>query len=791
MEKKYCAKHTSLLCLQIVTSNKEKSKPSLHYVCSDKKCDFSMPSNEPFHDCPKHPGRRVLLKKYVTVDDKQILRFQCSLGRANEIWCGLFPGDRVKFNYYKEKGSNPGSVQDKMSEVKVIESDLSERKNNGAGIILLNSNEAPKADTFMKTIQSHGQYYNGRMNAEKLTTIRKVTNDALMSLHNQLELCPKAEDFCSEPEGLKHSLMSHQKQAIAWMRWREKQMPSGGILADDMGLGKTLTVIALVLKDLQKRQKKETKTYSPTLVVCPASVVHQWNTEINNHVVPKNRPSVIIYHGASRERQIDILSQADIVLTTYSLVGRCSSDTKSQGNLSDIEWRRIVLDEGHVIRNYKTESAKGVCNLTAKYRWILTGTPIQNNLVDMYSLLKFLRFSPFDEYELWKRQVQNYGTKRLNVIVKAILLRRTKQQTDNNGQPLVNLPEKTIKIHKLTLSERERKIYDHIFQKSKSSLMDYLGIREQRELDANMKSKTKLEKSAEKENLAADMKLPSELPDTKKEVINTTQFSSRQAGTQILTLLLRLRQSCCHGNLLSNKLEENPSEDVELDIVAQMQHLSVKDQKKTDDNFVSSNGIPTMSERSSKIDALMNHIEDIRRKNERCVVVSQWTSMLLIVEQHLKKDQIKYATINGSVPPKERSVIVDLFNAERGAEVLLLSLQAGGVGLNLIGANHLFLMDIHWNPALEAQAADRIYRVGQKRNVFIHRFFCENTVEERISRLQEQKKKLAENVLSGTKTVSQKLTMRDLRMLFGLSEGEMPRIPLLSNQQNQTALKAQ
>lgn len=277
--------------------------------------------------------------------------------------------------------------------------------------------------------------------------------------------------------------------------------------------------------------------------------------------------------------------------------------------------------------------------------------------------------------------------------------------------------------------------------------MDYLGIREQKELDASMKSKGKLEKNDEKENVEASSKLSISIPDVRKPAVDA-QFSTRRAGTQILTLLLRLRQSCCHGNLLSKNLEENPSEGVELDIISQMQQLSVKDDKK-DENIISSTNIPKIMERSSKIDALMEHLVDIRRKNERCVVVSQWTSMLSIVEQHLKRDKIKYATINGSVPPKERSIIVDLFNAERGADVLLLSLQAGGVGLNLIGANHLFLMDIHWNPALEAQAADRIYRVGQKKNVFIHRFFCENTVEERIARLQEQKKKLAENVLSG------------------------------------------
>ncbi|CAH2218657.1 transcription termination factor 2 isoform X1 [Pelobates cultripes] len=151
------------------------------------------------------------------------------------------------------------------------------------------------------------------------------------------------------------------------------------------------------------------------------------------------------------------------------------------------------------------------------------------------------------------------------------------------------------------------------------------------------------------------------------------------------------------------------------------------------------------------------------------VIVSQWTSMLKIVAGHLKTIHLSYATIDGSVNPKMRMDLVEEFNSNpRGPQVMLISLCAGGVGLNLIGGNHLFLLDMHWNPALEDQACDRIYRVGQHKNVVIHRFVCLGTVEEKISQLQEKKKELASKVLSGNGTNFTKLTLADLRLLFGV-----------------------
>ena len=157
-----------------------------------------------------------------------------------------------------------------------------------------------------------------------------------------------------------------------------------------------------------------------------------------------------------------------------------------------------------------------------------------------------------------------------------------------------------------------------------------------------------------------------------------------------------------------------------------------------------------------------------RPRVPKSVIVSQWTSMLQVVALHLKKNRLTYATIDGSVNPKQRMDLVEAFNHSQGPQVMLISLLAGGVGLNLTGGNHLFLLDMHWNPSLEDQACDRIYRVGQKKDVVIHRFVCEGTVEEKILQLQEKKKDLAKQVLSGSEGPVTKLTLADLKILFGI-----------------------
>ncbi|CAN9497655.1 unnamed protein product [Ophioblennius macclurei] len=654
-------------------------------------------------------------------------------------------------------------------------------------------------------------FYGGRMTDDRLLAVKNATCEAIDHLHKSLESCPAAEAEAEDPRGIKVTLLPHQKRALAWLLWRETQKPCGGILADDMGLGKTLTMIAVILDqkikakgdDEKEEEKKKpdgwiSKTDSTTavskgtLIICPASLVHHWKREIERHV-KRGKLTVYLYHGPNRERSARVLADYDVVVTTYSLVSKeipvqkeeAEKPSKDPEDVSShaaplmrVSWARVVLDEAHNIKNPKVQTSMAVCQLRARARWAVTGTPIQNNLLDMYSLLKFLRCAPFDEYKLWKAQVDNgskRGRERLNILTRTLLLRRTKDQLDSTGKPLVSLPDRTCEVHQLKLSADEQAVYDVVFTQSRSTLQNYLKKHEGNDLSKGKSSSS----SNPFQKVAQEFGVSQSDP-----VLSSSQQPLQASSTvHILSLLLRLRQCCCHLSLLKKTLDssELQGDGIVLSLEEQLNALSLSsspspsgpDPKDT----VALNGTRFPSKlfedacESSKISAIVSELKAIRQKgdNQKSVIVSQWTSMLKIVAVHLDRMGLKYAVIDGTVNPKRRMDLVEEFNTNpKGPQVMLISLCAGGVGLNLIGGNHLFLIDMHWNPALEDQACDRIYRVGQSKDVTIHRFVCEGTVEEKISSLQNRKKELAHNVLSGTgKTVS-KLSLADLKIIFGV-----------------------
>ncbi|XP_067936889.1 transcription termination factor 2-like [Watersipora subatra] len=627
----------------------------------------------------------------------------------------------------------------------------------------------------------------GRMSGKRMEQVNTITTEALEALAKQLNNCPTAEEELPDPKHLRVNLMTHQRQALAWLRWRERQQPPSGILADDMGLGKTLTMIALIMSDKQSRShsdgdpqqahwlnKSESIVLSRgTLVVCMASLVHQWAKEIETRCRSSSL-TVIVYHGSDREKSIVKLSEADVVITTYNIVQRevklserlkqdktvqdkpAAEDeevAEGDGTLARVAWNRVILDEAHQIKNFRSVTALSVCRLRAKHRWALTGTPIQNDLMDFYSLLRFLRCSPFDEYKLWKKWVDNKlasGDKLLSVLVNSLLLRRTKDQKTSTGEALVPLPPKEVITHELVLGELERSLYNQLYKKCESVLSRYL------------ESKT---------NDSLAMKQP--------------EVRGKQVkGDTILLMLLRLRQCCSHPFLTKEQLveEELKGEGLELDLVSAMKELGIQDSKPdgSDTALVSDGVLTSASQDSCKIKALIEQIEDIRgrAKKTKFVVVSQWTGMLGLVGDALLKRGLRYCVIKGDVLPKKRSDIVHDFNHNPDSPpVMLVSLRAGGVGLNLTGANNLFVLDLHWNPALEQQACDRIYRVGQKNNVIIHKFVCKDSIETRILDLQKRKLRLAADALTGSRTVNSKLTLQDLKELFNLSKNNLQSYP--------------
>ncbi|CAG5865307.1 unnamed protein product, partial [Menidia menidia] len=542
------------------------------------------------------------------------------------------------------------------------------------------------------------------MTNDRLLAVKNATCEAIDHLHKSLESCPDPESEVPDPRGIKVSLLAHQRRALAWLLWRETQNPCGGILADDMGLGKTLTIISLILaqkrKTKEKDEKKEekepdgwiSKTDSSvvvskgTLIICPASLIHHWTREVDRHV-KKGLLTVYLYHGAGREKSAKVLADYDLVVTTYSLVSK----------------------EIPVQREEAGESAKDPDHRGAK--------GAKSDMGHKHELLSvaFLRCSPFDEFKLWKAQVDNgsnRGRERLNLLTRSLLLRRTKDQQDSTGRPLVSLPSRTCEVHRLKLSEDEQAVYDVVFARSSGS-----GVRPFSAPPDLLGLPAAVQRRPHPEQLNA-LSLAPGPPAPGPPAPGPSAPGPSAPGPQPADTV------ALNGTRFPSRLFEDASE-------------------------------------STKISALTSQLMAIRDQSDN------QRSMLGIVGVHLRRMGLRHAVIDGSVSPKRRMDLVEEFNSSpKGPQVMLVSLCAGGVGLNLIGGNHLFLIDMHWNPALEDQACDRIYRVGQQKDVTIHRFVCEGTVEEKISTLQAKKKELAQNVLSGTGSTVSKLSLADLKIIF-------------------------
>ncbi|CAH0594530.1 unnamed protein product [Chrysodeixis includens] len=626
---------------------------------------------------------------------------------------------------------------------------------------------------------------------------RNLILDRLRDLYESLASRPAESELATAPRGVASSLMPHQLHALAWLRWRETQRPRAGILADDMGLGKTITMIALIVSDKEDRidddeeddddddyPSKSKLVKGGTLVVCPASLMQQWAGEVGKHC-RAHALSVCLHHGAARATQPARLAHNDLVLTTYNIMQR---DNEKKGVLMRISWRRVILDEAHIVRNHKSATCAAVSALRASRRWCLTGTPVQNKDLDLFALLKFLRCSPFDDLTMWKKWIDNKslgGQERLNTIMQCLLLRRTKVQLQQRGQ-LACLPDRTAHQRHVTLTPAEMNVYQKVLVFSKTLFAQFLHQRAEKNADSNFTS-------VGKDSAYAKMH---------KKMI-ALQGAKPVKSHEILVLLLRLRQVCCHCGLIAAMLDEDSAPDVQddpagQDLLAELNKLSIEDSNTKRKSRMSDvneedpgpaeegttaaeairsvlsphNPVFQLNNMSSKIRAVMDCLNNdvFSRKGDKAVVVSQWTSVLRLVEAELHKARVRCVTLSGAVPVPARPPLIQKLNDPHSdVKVMLLSLCAGGVGLNLCGANHLLLLDPHWNPQLEEQAQDRIYRVGQAKDVNIYRFMCVDTVEQSIRKLQEAKLELAENVLTGAKnTNNSKLTIEDLRVLFNM-----------------------
>ncbi|KAF3580403.1 hypothetical protein DY000_02028931 [Brassica cretica] len=537
---------------------------------------------------------------------------------------------------------------------------------------------------------------------QHVTTIvndeKRIYQAALLDLNQ-----PKTEKDLP-PGVLAVPLMRHQKIALEWMRQKERSFNNclGGILADDQGLGKTISTIALILlQKLKSQSKPRSRRSGGTLVVCPASVVRQWAKELDDKVSLQHKLSVLVYHGSKRTNDPVELAKYDVVVTTYALVTNevpqnSQSNIQFSGALARVRWLRVVLDEAQTIKNHKTLVAKACSRLNAKRRWCLSGTPIQNEVWDLFSYFKFLQYHPYAEICSFSQRIMVpitkdslRGYKKLQAILRGILLRRTKG-TLLDGQPILHLPPKTVNLTKAEFSPEEFDFYKGLEATSQSEFEAYA--------DAGTVNKNYV---------------------------------------YILVMLLRLRQACDHPQLV--KTSKEPYGD---------HHLRVKQSDFT----------------STKIKAVMKTLES----QVKTLVFSQWTGMLDLLEHNFVKNGVTFRRLDGTMSLVTRDKAVKEFNNDPSVQVMLMSLKAGNLGLNMVSASHVIILDLWWNPTTEDQAIDRAHRIGQTRAVTVTRITINDTVEDRILALQEEKRIVVASALGEDpgELSATRLTEQDLQYLF-------------------------
>jgi superfamily II DNA or RNA helicase len=474
----------------------------------------------------------------------------------------------------------------------------------------------------------------------------------------------------SEPPGFVGTLRHYQRRALSWLQFLA-EVGLGGCLADDMGLGKTATTLAhLVTRP------------GPHLVVCPLSVVHNWQVEAARFT-PKM--TSIIHHGSGRSRARDSLipiDDHDLVITTYGLL------TRDAATLADIEWSTVVLDEAQAIKNAATRASRAVRAMPARQRIALTGTPIENRLSELWSILDAVNpglLGPAHAFRTRfagpiERSKDPVATAKLRTIAEPVLLRRTKA----DKRLLPDLPDKIEQIAYARLTREQAALY--------KSVVDQL-----------------LDDAAEKSGI--------------------------QRRGIVLAALTRLKQICNH-----------PAQ-------------ALADQSRLDG-------------RSGKLTRFDELIDDILLRNDRSLVFTQFREMGDLLERHLRQRfGLVTPFLNGGVSRRRRDRMVDEFQA--GAHPLLLvSLRAGGTGLNLTAASNVVHYDRWWNPAVEDQATDRAWRIGQTNTVMVHKLVTEGTVEERIGTIIDDKRALADAVIGSGETWVSELSDDELRRLVELDPGD-------------------
>ena len=485
---------------------------------------------------------------------------------------------------------------------------------------------------------------------------------------------------CPPLGSLENTLRPYQKQGVAWLNFL-RENGFGGILADEMGLGKTLQVLTHVAH-CRSATQRSSKTGTlpqllPTLVICPTSLVFNWSAEAARWT-PELK--TLVLDGPNRHQRFDQISQADLIITSYALVRRDAERYR------DLEFDTVILDEAQHIKNRQTQNAQAVKSIRTHHRLVLTGTPLENSVLDLWSIYDFLMpgylgsATDFKErYEVpIAREKDVASMSRLAKRVRPFLLRRLKRDV------VKDLPAKLEQVSFCDLNEDQAALYQQLLAHTRKEVHEAVG-------DAGLAKSRML----------------------------------------ILTALLRLRQVCCDLRLLEKKATPETS-------------------------------APTSP--GGKLQLFCELLDEILDGGHRVLVFSQFTSMLQLLQEELESRQVPFCYLDGST--SDRAGVVGKFQQDPSIPVFLISLKAGGVGLNLTGADTVIHFDPWWNPAVEDQATDRAHRLGQTRVVTSYKLIARGTVEEKILNLQRKKRELIHATLTDEDAFTGKLSWEDIQELL-------------------------